>query len=181
MHAKIIPGFPGYRVTDKGTVYSFWERYYPKGKGRVGVKYRIGRLGKKLKFAPQRGGYLGVSIKNGQTGRKTLQLVHRLVLLAFVGPCPEGCEARHFPDRNPKNNRLTNLSWATKKVNQKDRIRHGTHSRGEKHGIAKLTNAQAEELRKMVSGGLSRTAAAKKFGISGSAAGRIVQRRTYRD
>ena len=37
--------------------------------------------------------------RNGKVSR---QLVHRLVLAAFVGPCPEGEEVRHL-DGNPGN------------------------------------------------------------------------------
>jgi hypothetical protein len=37
-------------------------------------------------------------------GRKPIKFfVHRLVLAAFVGPCPPGMEACHFPDRDPMN------------------------------------------------------------------------------
>lgn len=47
--------------------------------------------------------------------------VHRLVLETFVGPCPEGMEARHYPDMDPSNNRLENLSCSTHRKNLADR------------------------------------------------------------
>jgi len=57
--------------------------------------------------------------------------VHRIVLEAFVGPCPPGMEGCHN-DGNPRNNVLTNLRWDTRSENQRDSIRHGTHSMARK-------------------------------------------------
>ena len=59
-------------------------------------------------------------------GQKTRHLVHRLVLAAFVGPCPPGMEGCHG-DGDPSNNHLTNLRWDTKPANAADSISHGTH------------------------------------------------------
>lgn len=50
--------------------------------------------------------------------------VHRLVLETFVGPCPEGMEARHVKTNDPGNNHLENLEWGTPKQNGEDRKRH---------------------------------------------------------
>lgn len=50
--------------------------------------------------------------------------VHTLVALAFLGPRPEGQEVRHW-DGNPKNNRVTNLLYGTRKQNAGDMLRHG--------------------------------------------------------
>ncbi|OZC60037.1 hypothetical protein CH276_18855 [Rhodococcus sp. 06-470-2] len=52
--------------------------------------------------------------------------VHRLVLEAFVGPCPVGLEGCHNNGIG-KDNRLTNLRWDTPSENQLDKVRHGTH------------------------------------------------------
>lgn len=73
------------------------------------------------------GGYMLTPLYKEGHKRK---LVHRLVLEAFVGPCPPGMEACHA-DGNPKNNALTNLRWDTPKSNAADRIRHGTSGIGE--------------------------------------------------
>lgn len=48
-------------------------------------------------------------------------------------------EARHYPDRDPANNAVGNLSWATPTINQRDRIEHGTSSVGQQNGRALLT------------------------------------------
>ena len=57
-------------------------------------------------------------------GAKKMHLVHRLILLSFVGPCPSGMECCHN-DGNAGNNKLKNLRWDTKSENSRDIIRHG--------------------------------------------------------
>ena len=61
--------------------------------------------------------------RNGQ--QKTV-LVHRLVLEAFVGPCPPGLEACHGNDV-AWDNRLENLRWDTSSANHHDCVRNGKH------------------------------------------------------
>ena len=46
--------------------------------------------------------------------------LHRIVLEAFVGPCPEGHECDHI-NRDKDNNELTNLRWVTPKENSANR------------------------------------------------------------
>lgn len=52
--------------------------------------------------------------------------VHRLVALAFIGPCPEGMEVLHI-NGEPDDNRLENLRYGTRAENVADTIRHGRH------------------------------------------------------
>lgn len=58
---------------------------------------------------------------------KRLLSCGRSVLETFVGPCPEGMECCHFPERDRSNNRLDNLRWDTHHENVLDAVRHGTH------------------------------------------------------
>lgn len=76
---------------------------------------------------------------NGDLSR---HFVHRLVLEAFIGPCPSGFVCCHN-DNNPKNNQISNLRWDTQKSNMADKIRHGTRQSGENHPRALITNRQA--------------------------------------
>jgi len=73
--------------------------------------------------------------------------VHRMVLLAFVGPCPDGCESRHFPDQNRANCKLSNLSWATRRVNQRDRDTNGTNNKGINNSNARLSEKTVRYIR----------------------------------
>lgn len=59
-------------------------------------------------------------------GKPARRFVHRLVLEAFVGPCPEGQEGCHG-DGNGLNNHLSNLRWDTRSANKLDEVRHGVH------------------------------------------------------
>jgi hypothetical protein len=56
-------------------------------------------------------------------GRVVKKFVHRLVLEAFIGPCPPGMEACHYPDPSRQNNHVGNLRWDTKQENAHDRYR----------------------------------------------------------
>jgi HNH endonuclease/NUMOD4 motif len=56
-------------------------------------------------------------------------LMHRLVLEAFVGPCPRGMQCCH-KDGNRANNKLENLRWDTQKKNEQDKKCHGTYGKG---------------------------------------------------
>ena len=72
--------------------------------------------------------------------------MHRIVLEAFVGPCPEGLEGAHL-DGNPRNNRVDNLSWATKKENMRHRDMHGHTSRGEHRALSVFKEHEVSEMR----------------------------------
>ena len=74
--------------------------------------------------------------------------VQRLVLLAFVGPCPDGMECCHN-NGIKTDNRLSNLRWDTRKANAADREHHGTTARGSKHGWSKLTEDDVREIRRL--------------------------------
>lgn len=73
-------------------------------------------------------GYRIVNLK--YKGRYAKVLIHRLVLEAFVGPCPESMECRHL-NGNRDDNCLGDLCWGTKSENLDDQFRHGTRKRAE--------------------------------------------------
>ena len=120
-----IQGYDNYSVSDHGRV-------------------RNDRTGRVLK------------LQQGQTGRFKAWLcrgglvkghfVHRLVLAAFVGECPSGMECCHN-DGDETNNHVSNLRWDTHQSNMADKLEHGTHQRGERHGGVKLTEEQAYEIK----------------------------------
>ena len=104
-----------------------------------------------------------------KNNKQTVVRVHKLVLEAFVGKCPEGLECCHN-DGNSFNNHIDNLRWDTHKSNIHDRIKHGTSNRGERCGTAKLTLDQVKSIRK--DDRLQRLIA-KDFGIAESMVSRI--------
>lgn len=151
-----IPGHPGYRVGDDGSV---WSRVRKRGQGRGKPPLHFFGEWQKLKPGTQHSGSLSVNL-----GRNKTRLVARLVLEAFVGQCPPRMEACHFPDRDPSNCRLDNLRWGTSADNTADQRRHSTLIGGERHGMAKLTNAQVEEIL-LLAGTMTQQAIADRFGI----------------
>lgn len=104
-------------------------------------------------------------------GKSVPMYVHRLVLEAFVGTCPDGMECRHL-DGDPSNNMLENLCWGTPKQNQHDRKQHGTFGHREQHSQAKLNEAAVQEIRSTTGRG-SGNALAKKFGVAPSVISRV--------
>lgn len=104
-------GFPNYKVGTDGSVWSNIDRF-----GKT-VPWR------KLKPYKIKSGRLSIDLYNKGFVKRAV-LVHRLVLQAFVGPCPTGMECRHFPDPNPTNNNLENLQWGTHQENMDDRTIH---------------------------------------------------------
>jgi hypothetical protein len=126
-----VVGYEGsYKVSNKGIVKSMRRRR----KNRYGYCYKRERI---LEPAEYYTGHLYVNLCLNSKGRSCA--IHRLVLEAFVGPCPEGMECRHL-DGDPKNNCLSNLKWGTKEEQYQDRVRHGRDERGEKSPNAKLND-----------------------------------------
>lgn len=162
-----IEGFPGYRIGSDGSVWtrknnrhglsSSWKRK------ATGVGYR-GR--KQITLYRNGEGY---SFK-----------VHRLVLLAFVGPCPDGMGCCHN-DGNSANNNLTNLRWDTQIGNEADKVKHGTSNRGERQGSSKLTHDQVIEIRrKYARGGVLQRELGVEYGVAHTAISRIVNHVRWR-
>ncbi len=114
-----IPGYPGYRVGSDGSVWSCFELY--RLKGARGFGSRMTDSWHQRKPRKNSRGYLFVCLRKNP-GEK-LCAVHRLVLEAFVGPCPEGMVCCHYPDNNRTNNALKNLRWDTPSENSKDILR----------------------------------------------------------
>lgn len=132
---KPVVGYEGlYEVSDQGRVRSLPRVVENKGRWKR-CKSRV--HGRMLDPTQDDSGRLSVMLS--RDGKARRYKVHRIVLNTFVGPRPPGMECRHFPDRDQKNNRLTNLSWGTHIENELDKVVHGTLMRGEYHASSKLT------------------------------------------
>lgn len=115
-----IAGFSGYCIGDDGSVWSSRQGSW-----------------RQMKPTPVDFGYLVITLRD--CGRKLQFYVHRLVLEAFVGLRPDGMVARHFPNKDPSCNTLTNLNWGTYQENSDDMEIHGTVIRGDKIPWSVLT------------------------------------------
>ena len=116
-----VVGYEGlYEASSKGRVRSL---------DRADCRGRIIR-GRILKHRPLPNGRPRVSLsRNGVTKDA---YPYRLVLEAFVGPCPPGMEALHWDDDHD-NNRLENLRWGTRAENMADMSRNGGGNAGLTH------------------------------------------------
>jgi hypothetical protein len=155
---KEIPGFPFYEVSNLGRFRSWRERYAGKWSGpdRRDTKPHI------LRQSSRHLGRLYVCL---QKDGKTHQLIaHRIVLLAFVGPCPEGLESCHN-DGDHTNNRIDNLRWDTKESNWDDRRTHGVANIGANHGRTRLSDEDVEQIRILYHKGYRAHDIAKRYSI----------------
>ena len=129
-----------YKVSTKGRVKSV-DRIVP-GKNKTTRLIR----GRMIAIqANVRTGQAQVNLYKNNKGRH--YLVGRLVLTAFVGPCPEGMECCHFPDADQMNNQLTNLRWGTSNENKADMLKHGTRPQGAAVAGAVLDEEKVKEIK----------------------------------
>lgn len=139
-----VPGYPGYSVTSDGRIAGHYGEMRPMRmpSGHLYVIARCDFLARKL-------------------------FVHRAVLFAFVGPCPDGMEARHLNDI-PDDNRIDNLAWGTRVENAADKVRNGGQPRGERMKTHRLTEQQVAEIRARYPI-MSTRALATEYGVSHTA------------
>lgn len=128
-----VPNFPNYFISRFGEV---WSR-------NKGKKLTPKRCGKNSQYR---------RIQLFKNGKYQNKLIHRLVLEAFIGPCPEGMEACHN-NGDSTDNRLENLRWDTHSNNMLDSVDHGTlvDNSGESNGMSKLTLMQVRIVKNLLS------------------------------
>ncbi len=139
-------------------------------------------------------GYRQVTFRpDGKYGRHVGYTVHRTVMLTFVGPRPVGKSIDHI-NRDRLDNRLVNLRYISERENsaqggewhrgRKKTAEHaakvGATMRGENHPMAKLTNGQTEEIRRLRSAGHGRNTLASQFGVTPSRIYQICRRIPHR-
>ena len=171
---KDVVGYEGlYEVSNKGQVRSK-DRIVT---SVIGVKRFV--KSRMMSMMPDNSGHLVVGLN--RNNKQQLLLVHRLVLEAFVGPCPPGMEGRHYPKRDPTNNRIDNLSWSTREQNQQDRVKHGTHCRGERCATTHLKERDVREIRSFYSTGkYTLKQLGEKYRLKTGSVHNIVKRKTWK-
>jgi len=167
---KPIPGIDDrYEVSNLGNIRS-WCRLDQRAKTRATKPHRIKPYDRGL-------GYYFIRTGSGETRASTT--VHRAVLEAFVGPCPDGMEACHN-NGIKADNRLKNLRWDTPKNNVLDRRAHGTAGVGEKNPSAKLSESEVVRIRELGVGlGRSFTEIAQDYGVTKTNISMICRGKTW--
>jgi hypothetical protein len=158
---RLIEEFPAYRFGSDGSVWSCF-----------------GPTWKRLVQAKDKDGYCQVTLSTNK--KIKTQKVHRLILTAFVGPCPPGMEACHFPDQSRSNNRIENLRWGTRASNAQDRLANGTDHRGEKSPNAKMTQNQVDEAIRRRATGERIVSIAKSLGVHRRTLSDVFNGKTWR-
>lgn len=161
-----VPGFPGYEISDQGQVKSL---------ARLSLQGAM-RRERILKPDANWAGYYHVRL--ALDGVKHARLVHRLVLLAFKGTCPEGQQARHLNGVR-SDNRLDNLEWGTIEENRADQKRHGTGIQGTRNPKAKLNEVDLERVFDLRKAGCSQQAIADHLGFDQTHVSKILRGRHY--
>lgn len=130
-------------------------------------KYLVGDDGsvwRRLRGKKNKDGYLKLILY--RLKRRWHVMIHRLVLMTFVGEAPEGMVACH-KDGDRTNNCLSNLRWDTQKSNSEDKVLHGTDQRGERHPNARLTADKVRDIRRLLQDGeLTQGQIGELFGVS---------------
>lgn len=161
---RAIPGYEGrYEISDLGNVVSIGFADPTKRRPLTKVDQR---------------GYDRVYLRAPKIRGRWFS-VHILVMLAFIGPRPDGMHVNHI-DGQKKNNALANLEYCTPSQNQKHSFALGLQSlRGENHTRAKLTEAGVIEIRAKIAQGIPRKVIALDHGISDSHLSHIASGRLW--
>ncbi len=114
-----------------------WEKYEVSDIGRVR------RVGSNVLKPYDRPSKRRLVVTLSDSPRLKDFMVCHLVLLTFVGPCPDNCYLSRHLDDDYKNNRPDNLIWGTGQQKAYDRYKNGLAA-----GLikAKLTKEQALEI-----------------------------------
>lgn len=126
-------------------------------------------------YARTLGGYGFLEIEDG-----TKQYVHRLACAEENGPPPSPKhEAAHKCGRGSCGCATRrHLLWKTPTENRADKLNHGTHNRGERHSLAKLTEPQVRQILAL-KGKMPQWRIGEMFGVCQTAVGAIHRRRNW--
>jgi hypothetical protein len=152
-----------------------YPQYLIEASGRVMSLVRRPRILKPIKC----GEYVGFDLVSRE-GKSERVYLHRLIAQVGYGPCPSGMEACHG-DGDRTNNDLSNLRWDTHFANEQDKRAHGGTPAGERNGMARLTRARVEEMRRVrTETGAPYHRIADQFGVSTMTAFRAVTGQSWR-
>lgn len=146
---KRIENFPDYEVSNHGRI-------------------RSNRFGKTRIMKQNNNGFNYFQVEFKINGIRNLMRVHRLVLEAFSGKCPDGMECSHL-DGNGLNNHVENLIWESRADNNRRRT------------CVKLNASKVSQIKKLLNDGLTLEEIAKKFGVHFSTIGYIKLNKTWKE
>lgn len=119
---------------------------------------------------------VGQKTKSGKAASRKY-FVHRMVMDAFVGPCPEDMTVDHI-DRDRQNNALDNLRYATKAEQDENRDLSGIS--GENSRFSKLDWDKVKEIRRLYAHGKTIKNLSSEFGVGSDTIRRVVNNKTWK-
>lgn len=136
---RAVPGFGDfYEASSLGRIRSKARVVEKRHKSGAMIKQQYGA--KILSPSADRDGYLSVSVG---IDRKTFKVrIHHFVLMAWVGPRPDGLIGCHNNGR-PSDNRPENLRWDDHLGNMRDRKMHGNCAFGASHPMTTISEDTA--------------------------------------
>ena len=168
---KEIPNCPHFRISNFGNVRSRYD-----GRGRLTDEWREIVTHSETREGSGTRYYFQVRTTTG-VKKKTR---YRAVLEAFVGPCPEGCEARHL-NGDESDDRLDNLVWGNRVENAEDRRSHGTLYAGDKHWNATLNRDDVMAICESLADGKTQKELADLFGVRQTMISQIVNGKAWKE
>lgn len=119
----------------------------------------------KVLSAPLKNGYPFVCLRD--CDRIAGHYVHALVCEAFHGPRPVGCDVAHT-DGTRTNNAPSNLRWASRLQNMRDKSLHGTERERDTYQHAKIKNSDLPDIDRRLRSGETQRSIAESYGIARS-------------
>ena len=104
------------------------------------------------------------------------KLISDIVLEAFVGPRPRGCECWHLND-DPGDNRLSNLAWSPPRAEHTRSVSPETPNQRKRF---RCTDAEVAEVERLLGQGMTGAEISKRCGVSEPTVSRIKTGRRQR-
>ena len=144
---RTVPGFSKYKADDDGNI--------------------IGQSGNVLRQQDMGRGYVYVAATDDFGKSKTV-MVHRMVAAAFIENPESKPQVNHI-DGNKKNNKPSNLEWATRSENIKHSYSIGLSTQKlQRNNFSKVTPESMKEIARMYVNGEAIERIGKSIGVSGS-------------
>ena len=176
---KDVVGFEGlYQVSNLGRVKSLDRVLSIKTSNQV-VSFSCLRTkkGKVLKPVNRGRGYLCVSLSDRDRCR--LVNIHLIVAEAFLEK-PRPDKVINHKDGNKANNTLENLEWVSTSENHLHAVNFLGQLRGDTHGMSKLTEDQAKQIKSLRKLGYSAKILSEMFNIGESQVKRISSGKSWK-